>query len=170
MKCREVNSKLADLLLDAREAPVEVRGHLESCTGCREELSELRATMVFMDGWAVPEVNPYFDAKLLARLRDEQQAPPAGFWERLKARILYGSSLRMQPLMAGALAVLFMVGGGTYFHLAVYQQSSQESAAVRDLQSLDGNSQVFQQLDSVDQTAAQQEPVSGDGAGSPSSD
>jgi hypothetical protein len=170
MNCREVNSKLAELLLDTRETPVEARRHLEGCAACRGELSELRATMNLMDDWAAPEVNPYFDAKLLARLRAEQQARPAGFWERCKARFLYGSSLRMQPLMAGALAVMFMVGGGTYFDLEVYNQRPQESATVRDLQSLDGDSQVFQQLDSVDQTADQQQPLSGEGPGSPSSD
>jgi len=170
MNCREVNSKLADLLLDAREAPVEARRHLDGCADCRVEWSELRATMNLMDEWAAPEVNPYFDAKLLARLRGEQQARPAGFLERLRARVMYGSSFRMQPLMAGALAVVFMVGGGTYFDLEVYNQRPQESATVRDLQSLDGNSQVFQHLDSVDQTVDQQNPASGDGLGVPSSD
>jgi hypothetical protein len=170
MNCREVRSKFAEWLLDAREAPVEARGHLEGCAACREEWSELRATMSLMDEWAAPEVNPYFDAKLLARLRAEQQARPAGFWERWKARILYGSSLRMQPVMAGALAVVFMVGGGTYFDLEIYNQRPQESATVRDLQSLDGDSQVFQQLDSVDQAAGQQQPISGDGSGPASSD
>jgi len=170
MNCREMNSNLAELLLDARLAQPEARGHLETCAGCRRELAELRATMDLMDQWAAPEVNPYFDAKLLARLRDQRQAPPAGSWERLKARILYGSSLRMRPLMAAALAVVFLLGGAACFELEIHNQPPQESAAVRDLQSLDGNSQVFQQLDSVDQAADQQEPGSGDGAGTPSSD
>lgn len=170
MNCRELNSNLAGLLLDAREVTAEAHGHLEGCADCRGELEELRATMKLMDDWVAPEVNPYFDAKLLARLRAERQARPAGVWERLKARILYGSGLRMQSLMAGALAAVFMIGGGAYFDLEVYNQRPQESAAVRDLQSLDGNSQVFQQLDSVDQTVDQQEPGSADGAGTPSSD
>jgi hypothetical protein len=174
MNCREMNAKLADLLLDAREASanahLEARGHLESCAACRGELAALRATINWMDEWAAPEVNPYFDAKLMARLRAEQQACPAGFWERLRARAMYGSSLRMQPLMVGAMAVVLIVGGGAYFDLEVYNQHPQESATVRDLQSLDGNSQVFQQLDSVDQTVDQQQPGSGDGSGAPSSD
>jgi anti-sigma factor RsiW len=170
MNCREVNSKLADLLLDSAEAHVNARRHLEGCAGCRKELAELRATMNLMDEWAVPEVNAFFDAKLLARLRAERQATPAGFWERLRARVQYGSSMRMQPLMAGALAIIFLAGGGTYFDLAVYNQRPQESATVRDLQSLDGNYQVFQQLDSVDQTVDQQEPAQGAAADGQSSD
>jgi anti-sigma factor RsiW len=170
MNCREVNSKLADLLLDSRAASAEALRHLETCADCRDELAELRATMSLMDDWAVPEVNPFFEAKLLARLRAEQQAPPAGFWERLKARFLYSSSLRLQPLMAGTLAAVFLIGGGTYLDLAVFGTQVQESATIRDLQSLDGNSQVFQQLDSVDQTIDQQQPSSGDASASPSND
>jgi hypothetical protein len=166
MNCREVNAKLADLLLDEGAAGVEARLHVEACANCRNELAELRATMSLMDEWAVPAVNSFFDAKLLARLRAEQQAPPANLWERLKARFLYSSSLRMQPLMAGALALVFLAGGGTYLDLAVYSTPPEESATIRDLQSLDGNSQVFQQLDSVDQ----QEPASADAPDTPSSD
>jgi len=170
MNCRQVNTKMADLLLDAQAAPAEVRDHLETCASCREELAELRATMNLMDEWTVSDANPFFDAKLRARLRAEQQAAPAGLWERWKARFMYGSSLRMQPLMAGSLAVIFMIGGGTYLDLAVYSARPQESATVRDLQSLDGDAQVFQQLDSVDQTVNQQEPQSGGVPDGPSSD
>jgi hypothetical protein len=170
MNCREVKPKLADVLLDSRAASGEALRHVETCEDCRDELAGLRATMSLMDEWAVPEVNPFFGAKLLARLRAEQQASPAGFWERWKARFLYSSSLRLQPLMAGTLAAVFLIGGGVYLDLAVLGVRPQESATVRDLQSLDGNSQVFQQLDSVDQTVDQQEPSSGDAAAPSSND
>jgi hypothetical protein len=161
MNCREMkktNSKMADLLLDPPSVSAEARLHIEACADCAGELAELRSTMSMMDEWAAPGVNPFFDAKLLARLRSEQQAQPAGFVERWKARFLYGSRLRMQPLMAGALAVILLAGGGTYADLA-WQASRQpqESAAVRDLQSLDENAQVFQQLDSIDQSAGDQD-------------
>jgi hypothetical protein len=167
MNCRRMNSRLADILLDPHSAPVELRDHLENCADCARVLAELRLTMGLLDDWAAPEVNPFFDAKLLARLRTEQQAPPSGFFERWKARFLYGSRLRIQPLMAGALAVIILAGGGTYADLA-WRGSHQieESATLRDLQSLDGNAQVFQQLDSVDQSTAQQDQ---DSAPTPSS-
>jgi anti-sigma factor RsiW len=170
VNCREVNSKLADLLLESETASAEALRHIETCADCRDELAELRATMSLMDDWAVPEVNPFFGAKLLARLRAAQQAPPPGFWERLKARFLYSSSLRLQPLMAGAMAAVLLVGGGTYLDLAVLGARPQESATIRDLQSLEGNSQVFQQLDSVDQTVDQQQPSSPDAPAAPSND
>ena len=171
MDCQKVNSRLADVLLDPHSAPVELRHHAEECPDCARELAELRATMALMDQWATPEANPFFDAKLLARLRAEQQAPPAGFLERLKAWFLFGSRLRMKPLLAGALGIAVLVGGGTYADLA-WQQAhrTQESAALRDLQALDGNAQVFQQLDSIDQSAGQQDQDAGSPPASPAND
>lgn len=170
MNCREMkktNSMMADLLLDPQSVPAEARLHIEACADCARELAELSSTMSMMDEWAAPEVNHFFDAKLLARLRSEQQAEPAGFFERWKARFLYGSHLRMQPLMAAALAVILLAGGGTYADLS-WQAAHQnrESATLQDLQSLDGNAQVFQQLDSVDQ--ADQDP--GTQSASPTND
>jgi hypothetical protein len=168
MNCRKVNSKLADLLLDPQSVSAELRQHVEECAECGRELAELRATMGLLDDWAVPEANPFFDTKLRSRLRSEEQAKPVRFWERWKARLMYGSRLRMQPLMAGALGLVVLIGGGTYANLSWQSHhSNDESAAVRDLQSLDGNDQVFQQLDSIDQSAQQDDQDSG--TGSPSS-
>jgi hypothetical protein len=70
----------------------------------------------------------------------------------MRARLLYGSNLHLRPVAAGALALLLMMGGGTAFWM---QQSAprptpQESATVHDLQLLDGNAQVYQQLNSLD--------------------
>jgi hypothetical protein len=162
MNCRKVNTKLADLLLDPESVPAELRRHVEECASCGQELAALRSTMDLLDHWALPEVNPFFDARLLARVRAESQAEPAGFWERLKSRFIYGSNLRLQPLMAGALGVVILVGGGTYADL-VWQARHQtdESAMVHDLQSFDGNAQVLQQLDSIDQAATPQDEENG---------
>jgi hypothetical protein len=105
-----------------------------------------------MDAWEAPEPSPYFNTRLAARLREEKANPPAGWWERMRARLLYGSNLQLRPVAAGALALLLMMGGGTAFWM---QQSTprptpQESATVHDLQLLDGNAQVYQQLNSLD--------------------
>ncbi|AXC11159.1 hypothetical protein ACPOL_1817 [Acidisarcina polymorpha] len=162
---------MADLLLDPQAVSTEERRHLAECAECERELAELRQTMEMMDEWVAPEVNPFFDAKLLARLRAEQQGQPAGFLERLKARWMYGSNFRMQPLMAGALATILVLSGGAYADLAwQHAHQFQESATVRDLQSLDGNEQVFQQLDTVDQTVDQQDQDSGASSSSPTND
>ena len=166
MDCRKMNEKLADLLLDPGAAPVEVRDHLDGCADCREQLRELRATMELMDEWQSPELTPYFDGKLAARLRAEKAAAPAGFFERLRARVMFGNNLHMKPLLAGALALVIAVAGGTYADLTLRSSQPQESATVHDLQSFDRNAQVFQQLDSVDQ----QDDDSGASSGGQSND
>jgi len=170
MNCREMNTKLAGLLLDPDSATPELRRHLEECGGCREELAELRATMALLDDWSPLEPSPFFDAKLLARLRAEQTAAPAGFFARWKWWLQYGTRLRMQQVTAGALALVLVVGGGTFADIEWRAQVPQESATLHDLQSLDSNAQVYQQLDSVDQGAGQQDQDSGSQPGSPSND
>jgi hypothetical protein len=152
MDCKATKTHLADLLLDPAAATPAAREHVAACADCGKELRDLQATMQAMDAWEAPEPTPYFNTRLAARLREEQANPPASFWERMRARVLYGSNPHFRPIAAGALALLLMLGGGT----AVWMQNGtrppvpQESATVHDLQLLDGNAQVYQQLSSLD--------------------
>ena len=174
MICRKVKANLADLLLDPESVPVEVRGHVKECSACSQELALLEATMSLMDEWSAPEPTPYFDSKLAVRLREEQRATPAGFLERTRARLLFGSNTSLRPLMAGALALLLILGGGTYAGIMTASHSGTpqpSSAMVRDLQSLDENAQVFQQLSALDQdgdqSAGQKQGSSGNDSSNP---
>jgi hypothetical protein len=83
-------------------------------------------------------------------LRTEQATAPASLLERAKAWWLYSTNLRMRPVAAGALAMMLAVGGGTFALLAPETPVPQTSATVRDLQSYDGNAQLFQQLNALD--------------------
>jgi anti-sigma factor RsiW len=153
MTCRNGKENLVNLLLDQESVPAEVRAHVAGCAECAKELAELKATMAALELWEAPEPSPYFTARMGALLREEQQAEPAGFFERLRARLMYGSNLHLRPLAAAALVLLLAIGGGTYAGL---QSSSHPapvaaSATVKDLQSLDENAQVFQQLNQLDQ-------------------
>jgi hypothetical protein len=150
MICRMTKANLENLLLDPEKVPVEVRKHVEDCSECSQELAALESTMLALDAWEAPEPSPFFEARMAARLRSEREAPPAGFFERLRARLLYSSNLHLRPVAAGALALLLLIGGGTYVGVN-WTQPASPSAAVRDLQSLDENSQVFQQLNTLDQ-------------------
>ena len=151
MTCRKMESQLAELLLDPASASAETRRHVEGCADCRAELAELQATMLALDTWEAPEPSPFFDSKLRVRVRAEKAAAPAGFFERLRARLLFSSNLNLRPAAAGILATLLAVGGGAALWLQHGMfQPAQESATVRDLQSLDGNAQVFQQLSALD--------------------
>lgn len=158
MSCRkfetEFKSLLPDLLLDRERVPAAVRAHVDECADCSKELASLEATMLALDGWEGTEPSPFFDARMAARMRAEREAPPAGFLERMRARLVFGSNLHLRPLAAGALALLLLIGGGTYAGFEGLGHSTAPvaaSATVKDLQSLDENAQVFQQMNSLDE-------------------
>jgi hypothetical protein len=153
MTCPEMNKNLADLFLESRPLSEEARKHIAECAGCADEMAAMEKTWKLLDQWQAPEPSAFFDAKLYARLRSEQATAPASFLERAKAWLLYSTNLQMRQIAAGALATVLVIGGGT-FALVDYQQqqtpSPQTSATVRDLQSYDGNAQLFQQLNALD--------------------
>jgi anti-sigma factor RsiW len=147
--CGEMGSKLADLLLDSGSAPAAVTAHVEHCDACRSELAELRATMALMDGWEAPEPNPYFVTKVTARFREEREAAPAGFWERMRARMIYGQRPHVRPLAAMALAIMLLLGGGAYVGVTSLEPAPgpKNDAVVHDLQLMDSNAQLLDQLE-----------------------
>ena len=160
MICRkletELKKTLPDLLLDPDRAPAEARAHVEQCADCRGELAALQATMSALDGREGVEPSPFFDARMAARMREERNAPAAGWLARMRARLEMGSNRHLRPLVVGALALALMIGGGTYAGLEGFNSSPKAtptatSPIVRDLQSLDENSQLFQQMDMLDQ-------------------
>lgn len=152
MTCEKVNSKLADLLFEPESVSPEIRAHFATCVRCREELEGLKATMDLLDGWEAPEPSPFFDAKLAARLREEKAAVPAGFFERLQARLQYGTNLNLRPVAATALTVLLAIGGATYAGISwQHPSTTPASATVKDLQALDHNAQMIQQLEKMNQ-------------------
>jgi hypothetical protein len=111
----------------------------------------MEKTLKLLDEWQAPEPSAFFDAKLYARLRSEQATAPATWLERAKAWLLYSSNLQVRQLAAASLVAALAIGGGT-FALLGHQDVpvAQASATVRDLQSYDGNAQLFQQLNALD--------------------
>ncbi len=151
MTCRKMSANLMDLLLEPKSVPAEVREHVNKCADCGSELAALEATVKLLEEWPAPEPGAFFDAKLYARLRTEEMAAPAGPVERLRAWLLYSSRLQMRQWAAAALTAVLAIGGGTFALLDHGQeQAVQTSATVRDLQSYDGNVQLFQQLNALD--------------------
>src|SRR5271168_886502 len=152
MTCPEMKNTLAESVFESRPLTEDARKHLAKCGDCATELKEMEATWKLLDEWQAPEPSAFFDAKLYARLRAEQSTGPASFFERAKAWLLYSSNLQMRQLAAGALAVVLAIGGGTFALLDNQPAATvaQTSATVRDLQSYDGNAQMFQQLNALD--------------------
>lgn len=148
--CAGMETKLADLLLDPENAPAKVKTHVAACDGCQRELEELRATMGLMDAWEAPEPNPYWTTRFEARLREEK-AKPASWLERLKARIAYGPQMQTRPLVALTMALVVLLGGGTYLDIYWEKPASvpPQTAVVHDLQTLDNNAQLLDQMESI---------------------
>lgn len=156
MNCNDVNAMLADLLLAPNEMNAEVRGqldgHVAECAECRTQLEELRATMALLDTWEAPEPNPYFLTRLNARLDEERAAAPAGWYERLRARLTYGSGMTLRPVAAMVMTVVVLLGGGAYLGLSdlgTPKVAPVQTAVVQDLQTLDSNAQLLDQLETI---------------------
>jgi len=151
MNCKDCQSVFLDLLLEpGAPANAAARSHLESCAECRQEFKSLEATFALLDAWKAPEPSPYFDQKLAVRLREEQALQPAGWFERLKSRLLFNTGRQFRPALAGALALVLVVGGGTFADVSGFLNSKpQASATVQDLQILDKNDQALQTMDQL---------------------
>jgi cytochrome c-type biogenesis protein CcmH/NrfG len=125
---------------------------VEQCEACSQELAELHATMALLDTWEAPEPNPYFLTRLEARMREEREAAPASWLERLRARLTYGPSLHVRPVAAMALTVVLLLGGGVYLGVSNWDQTTTptpQAAVVHDLQTLDNNAQLLDQMEAM---------------------
>ncbi|MDE1178466.1 MAG: hypothetical protein PW789_17980 [Edaphobacter sp.] len=150
MICRDCKSVLPDLLLDpASPSNTAAQAHVDSCSECRAELNELQATFALLDEWTAPEPSAYFDQKLAVRLREEQTASPAGWFERLRSRLLFNTGRQFRPAFAAALAVVLLIGGGTIADLHMHTSAPATSAAITDLQVFDKNDQALQTMDQL---------------------
>ena len=154
--CAGMEDKLADMLLDSHAVPAKVQAHVAECIRCQGELEELKNTMRLLDAWEAQEPNPYFLTRLGARMREEREAAPAGWLAgriaRLRANIAYGPGLHARPLVAVALTVMLLLGGGAYLGVTDWMQPAQRSsqtAVVHDLQILDNNAQVLDQMEAL---------------------
>jgi len=152
MNCTTCKAALPDLLLDPSAANAKAREHMAACPACAAEFAELRATFALLDEWKAPEISPYFDQKLAVRLREEQTAPPEGWFERLRSRLLFNTGRQFRPAMIGAMALLLVAGGGG---VGISTFSSHQnvqariSPTVNDLQILDKNEQALEQVDQL---------------------
>jgi hypothetical protein len=164
MTCNDLNAKMADLLFETErdQALIDAKGnseaqsHLAACETCRKQLEELRATMSLMDAWEAPEPNPYFLTRLNARLGEEREAAPASWYEKLRARLVYGSGwssgLTLRPIAAMALTAVVLISGGAYLGFNDWNQppaQPAQAAVVHDLQTLDNNAQLLDQLEAM---------------------
>lgn len=161
MDCKICRNALPDLLLDAEAVTPGVSEHVAACADCRRELDDLRATMALMDDWTAPEPSAFFDSRLHARLREAQDAPAEGLWERLSSFLTFSTGRGLRPAMAGALGVAMLLGGGTAAtYLIHHSMGPIASPTVNDLKIYDNNAQAVQQMDLLDETNTDDPPQS----------
>jgi hypothetical protein len=151
MNCKTCKAALPNLLL-APAAPenAAARAHIAVCAACAQQLASLQATLALLDTWQAPAVSPYFDQKLAVRLRELQSAPAAGWFEQIHTRLLFNTGRQFRPMLAGAMALVLIAGGGSV-GIANFQHSRpvQASAVVNDLQLLQKDEQALQQMDQL---------------------
>ena len=140
--CQQVREQLLNLANHTGELPASAGEHLRECPACQAELESLRRTWSVLDEWQAPELSPYFDSRLQARLREQKAAPQA-------SGILGWLGARWQPALAGALALALVVAMAI-FRFAGSQPNiaePQASPAVYDLQNLDKNADAYNNFD-----------------------
>ncbi|MBS1814709.1 MAG: hypothetical protein JSS87_07525 [Acidobacteria bacterium] len=154
MNCHNVEEGMMDLLEAGDLASLgagPMAEHIAGCPGCSARLMQMRSLFAAMDDWKAPEVSPWFDSKMHARLREEAQRAPEGFFERMRSRFLFNSAYTMKPLVAGAMALVLVAGGGTVAYEQLHHTATTPSVAVQDLQRFENNMTALQDMDQLDQ-------------------
>jgi len=154
MKCNEICELLPDLAAGMNTGTPEVGEHLKSCAACTGKLAEVRQTMALLDEWRAPEPSPYFDTRLMARVREEKGRPSAWLqWLR-------------KPALAISLAVLMVMsitlfrndaGLGSRGNGQVATMVAEPGSAVGDLSAMDKNSELYSDFDVLDDLQVQQD-------------
>lgn len=154
MKCEELEDLMLDVAAGAGEPTPMLDEHVRGCTACATKLADMRKTMALLDEWQVPEPSPYFDTRLLARMREERAKPQRAVWL---------AWFRL-PVLAGALGLILMMGGGIRWFTAGHFGSGRAisdkvqatpGTAVGDLQALDKNEDLYANFDLLDDLQVQ---------------
>lgn len=148
MNCRTIHEHLLDVAQGITPAPPEVEAHLAECRDCARTMESLRTTMNLLDEWKEPEPSPFWDVRMKARLREEQQKAPAGWLQWFR-----------RPVFSVAAALSLLIGIGVYQAGRFLHEGDNPpenpvavltGTAVSDLQFLDKNSDLLQNFDALD--------------------
>jgi hypothetical protein len=152
MDCKTFQSELPELVLNPAAATnVAAVDHMTTCPPCEEDYTSLMETVSAMDAWTAPEPSAYFDQRMAVLLREERAAPKLGFFARLRDHVLFNTGRQFRPAVAGGMALLLILGGGSYTSISRLNHANtpQVSATVEDLQILDRDETTLQQMDQL---------------------
>lgn len=154
MNCERFRDQMLDALQG--KASAELEDHVRACSACAQELAALKQTSALLEAWPAPEVSPFFDSRLRARLR-EQAAAPVGWWAWVR-----------KPALAAAFAILLVAGIGVLElnkpqtqvlqgPVALRPQpKANTGSAVTDLQTLDQDQELYANFDLLDEIPVKQ--------------
>ena len=158
MNCIEIQDRMLDLAAGIVPTTVEEKNHLAGCGDCAAKLLEFRKTMALLDEWKAPEVSPYFDTRLNARLREEMAKPERAGWLAWFTR----------PVLATAMTLVLAVGVGIFVshgrdvnddQTTIATVDVQPGSAVSDLSTLDNNPDMYSDFELLDDLQVQQDEV-----------
>jgi hypothetical protein len=146
MNCRDVCEQLLEVAVEGGPASPEIQSHCAVCGPCALELEQLKKTMALLDEWQAPDPSPYFDLKLQARLREEQQKSTVGWfgWFRKPAAVGLAATVLL------ALGVGSFLGRQGDTKSADHSTPAVRGTAVGDLQYLEKHSDLLQEFEALD--------------------
>jgi hypothetical protein len=147
---KQAREKMLEAILFGAEAD---QRHVEGCTSCTSESQELVSVLNLLDEWQAPDPTPYFETRLRARIRAEQDTPKRLSW-RLMPRMVVGWRVAVASVLVG-----FLIAYGLFVSNSkhVSTQSAHVTSAVLDLQSLDRDADLLSAMDSLDNGDPQSE-------------
>ena len=146
MNCRDVREQLLEVAVEGGPASPEIQLHCSVCKPCALEWEQMKKTMALLDEWQAPEPSPYFDVKLQARLREEQQKSTVGWlgWFRKPAAVGLAATVLL------ALGVGSFLGRQSDTKSADHPVVAVRGTAVGDLQYLEKHSDLLQEFEALD--------------------
>jgi len=98
-----------------------LKSHLQGCPRCRDKAEEYRLILGHLKPEAAPEPLPYFEQRLLAKLKEREKTAPAQLWLRwahraaafsLAAFLLFGAGVLLfqpqEPVELSQVETLFL--------------------------------------------------------------
>jgi hypothetical protein len=146
MNCRDVREQLLEVAVEGGPISPEIQSHCSVCEPCALESEQIKRTMALLDEWQTPEPSPYFDVRLQARLREEQQKSTVGWfgWFRKPAAVGLAATVLL------ALGVGSFLGRQSDTKSAVPAVPAVSGTAVSDLQYLEKHSDLLQEFEALD--------------------
>jgi anti-sigma factor RsiW len=158
--CNETRELMPDLAAGLIEATPAIKAHLDSCAECSGKLEAFRQTMSLMDEWQAPELSPYFDVRLNARLREEAaNAKQSVGWLQWLRKPALAASFALLMVVSVALVRMNSGNSGSSNSTvpAAVQTQAEPGTAVGDLQALEKNQNLYSDFDVLDDLEVQQD-------------